>query len=155
MRWSILIAVLFVFVAAQTTPSQPLDYACTPTQEDEMAPFYRPGAPLRSIIGTGYVLDGTVKSALDCSPLGAALIEFWMTGPDGWYDVAYRAAIITGPNGRYRLQSHLPGIYGKRPAHIHIRASAEGHQTLTTQHYLQQGVESATFDLVLIPGAAE
>ena len=126
-------------------------YACPPTPEDEMGPFYRQGAPLRSVVGQGHVLTGTVKAAADCSPVQAALIELWMTGPDGWYDDAYRAAIITGGTGIYRFESHYPGIYGQRPAHIHIRVSAEGFQALTTQYYLQPEAREGAFDLVLEP----
>ncbi len=149
MRLLLLISILCISIMAQSVTAA--DYACSPTPEDEMGPFYRPGAPLRSVVGEGYVLSGTVKSAQDCSSLSASLIEFWMTGPDGWYHDAYRAAVITGQNGRYRFQSHLPGLYGKRPAHIHIRVSSPGYQTLTTQHYLEHGESSAIFDLVLIP----
>jgi protocatechuate 3,4-dioxygenase beta subunit len=127
------------------------DFACPPTEEDEMGPFYRPGAPLRSVVGSGYVLSGTVRSAVDCTPLKASLVEFWMTGPNGWYDDAYRAAVITGDTGTYKFQSHIPGVYGSRPAHIHIRVSAEGYRTLTTQHYLETGASQASFDLVLPP----
>lgn len=124
---------------------------CTPTEEDEMGPFYRPGAPLRSVLGSGYVLTGTVRSALDCAPLGAALVEFWMAGPDGRYGDDYRAAIITGAAGIYRLETDYPGFYASRPVHIHIRAIAEGFRSVTTQHYPQQGKSEATFDLVLPP----
>ena len=126
-------------------------YRCAPTEEDEMGPFYRPGAPLRSVVGHGHVLLGTVKAAVDCEPIAAALIEFWMTGPDGWYDDAYRAAVITGPSGNYRFESHYPGLYANRPAHIHIRVTAEGFETLTTQYYLQPEQRDGHFDLVLRP----
>jgi len=124
---------------------------CKPTEEDEMGPFYRPGAPLRSVLGSGYILSGTVRAAGDCRPLDNALVEFWMTGPDGHYSDAYRAAVITGVAGRYRLETDLPGIYGSRPIHIHIRAEAYGHAAVTTQHYPAKGQSTATFDLVLPP----
>lgn len=116
-----------------------------------MGPFYRKGAPLRSKIGTGYLLTGEVKSAVDCSIIPSVLIELWQTGPDGRYDDAHRAAIITGKAGRYQLETDFPAGYLTRPAHIHIRVSAEGFQTLVTQHYLQSGSSNAVFDLVLIP----
>lgn len=124
---------------------------CTPTVEDEMGPFYRPGAPLRSVLGTGYLLTGTVRSSTDCTPLGTALVEFWMTGPDGRYSDAYRAAVITGKEGRYRLETDYPGFYANRPVHIHIRAQAEGFRSVTTQHYPEKGAGAATFDLILPP----
>ncbi len=141
----LLLALLPVLAAAGT-------YQCQPTAEDEMGPFYRPMAPLRSKIGSGYLLTGTVRSAVDCRPIPAPLIEFWQTGPDGRYDDAHRAAVITDASGSYQLETDFPGDYGRRPPHIHIRVSAKGFQTLVTQHYLQQGSKGAVFDLVLSPG---
>ena len=126
-------------------------FKCPPTPEDEMGPFYRPGAPLRSTIGSGYVLTGTVKSAADCAPIPSPLIELWQTGPNGRYDDAHRAAIITDQSGEYRFETNYPGDYATRPPHIHIRVSAKGFQTLTTQHYLQRGATAAVFDLILAP----
>lgn len=116
-----------------------------------MGPFYRPKAPLRSKIGSGYVLTGTVKSAIDCSPVASPLIEFWQTNVTGRYDDAHRAAIITGANGYYQLETDFPATYLTRPPHIHIRVSAAGFLPLVTQHYLQPGTSGANFDLVLIP----
>lgn len=126
-------------------------YQCQPTREDEMGPFYRPGAPLRSKIGEGYLLSGNVKSAEDCTAIPTALIELWQTGRDARYDDAHRAAIITGEAGYYQLETDFPAEYLTRPPHIHIRVSAQGFQTLVTQHYLQPGSTKATFDLILIP----
>jgi len=125
-------------------------YRCTPTQEDEMGPFYRPNAPLRSKIGTGYLLTGTVRSARDCTPLSHALIEFWQAGSDSRYDDNHRAAIITGESGAYQFETTAPPPYFKRPAHIHIRVEAAGFQVLVTQHYIQ-GKLGAHFDLILVP----
>ena len=126
-------------------------YQCKPTPEDEMGPFYRAGAALQSKIGAGYQLTGNVKSANDCALISGALIELWQAGPDGRYDDAHRAAIITGESGAYQLETDFPAEYFTRPPHIHIRVSAPGFQTLTTQHYLKQGSSSANFDLILIP----
>lgn len=122
---------------------------CAPTAEDEMGPFYRPGAPLRSTIGSGYLLSGTVKSAADCRPIAAPLIEFWQADTSGHYSDAHRAAIITDDDGRYRLETDAPAAYVSRPPHIHIRVSAKGFKTLVTQHYLKPGDKEAVFDLVL------
>lgn len=126
-------------------------FQCQPTQEDEMGPFYRSGAPLRSKIGAGYLLTGTVKSADDCTPIPSPLIELWQTGPDGRYDDAHRAAILTGKSGYYQFETNFPAAYLIRPPHIHIRVSAKGFQTLVTQHYLKQGTTTAVFNLILIP----
>lgn len=122
---------------------------CRPTPSEPMGPFYEPGAPVRSRVGEGYVLSGTVKSARDCSPIAKARIEFWLTGPDGEYDRAHRATVIADNSGGYRFESNFPEDYGSRPPHIHIRATAPGHKILVTQHYPDKGRDQGHFDLVL------
>jgi protocatechuate 3,4-dioxygenase beta subunit len=124
-------------------------HQCQPTEEDEMGPFYRPGAPLRTKIGSGYLLSGTVRSTANCAAIPSPLIEFWQAGPNSRYGDAYRAAIITDHSGRYHFETDAPPAYVTRPPHIHIRVSAAGFKTLVTQHYLQSGVSAAEVDLVL------
>lgn len=124
---------------------------CPPTQPDMLGPFYTPDAPVRLKVGTGYVLTGAVRSTRDCGPIPRARIEFWLTGPGGEYGDAYRATVFAGFGGEYRFESHQPRPYAGRPPHIHIRVSAEGFQTLVTQHYPERGAKAAIFDLVLVP----
>jgi len=124
--------------------------SCTPTLPDQEGPFYKAGAPIRDHVGEGYVLQGVVRSAVDCAPIAGAQIEFWMAGPDGQYTDDYRATMLVGEDGAYRFESNFPPPYSGRPPHIHLRVSAEGYQTLITQHYTKEGVTSANLDLVLI-----
>jgi protocatechuate 3,4-dioxygenase beta subunit len=126
-------------------------FACEPTPRDMLGPYYEPDAPVREQVGEGYLLEGLVKSAADCSPIEGARIEFWQAGPDGVYHDAYRATVIADEAGRYRFETDVPAGYGFRPPHIHVRISAQGFGTLVTQHYPQPGADSASFDLVLIP----
>jgi len=126
-------------------------YQCPPTPPDADGPFYRPGAPVRNRIGSGYGLTGEVKSAADCRVIGNAKIEIWLAGPDGLYADNWRATVFTRENGRYYFSSHFPGQYGSRPPHIHMVVNAPGFQELITQHYMTQGEGGAVFDLVLIP----
>lgn len=126
-------------------------YRCPPTPPDADGPFYRPDAPVRDRIGSGYLLMGEVKSAADCKPIGGARIEIWMAGPDGLYGDPWRATIFARHDGRYHFTSHVPGHYGSRPAHIHLIVNAPGFEELITQHYLVPGAGEAVFDLVLIP----
>jgi protocatechuate 3,4-dioxygenase beta subunit len=162
-----LLSILVVFIAAlsscsQTAPSgqntgitaseqNSNEGSCQPTPPDALGPFYEPDAPLRSSVGEGYRLSGRVKSAEDCTGISGAQLEFWLAGPDGKYSDDYRATVVADDEGDYTLESHSPPAYAGRPPHIHIRVSAEGYQTLVTQHYPQQGNTESVFDLVLLP----
>ena len=51
---------------------------CKPTQPDMLGPFYEPGAPVRTRVGSGYELSGRVLAAKACKPIPNARIEFWL-----------------------------------------------------------------------------
>jgi catechol 1,2-dioxygenase len=123
---------------------------CKPTQPDMLGPFYEPGAPVRTRVGRGYVLSGTVLAAQECKPIPNAHIEFWLANPKGDYDDAHRATVFAGERGRYRLESNVPVSYGGRPPHIHVRVRAPGYEELVTQHYPERAQRKANFDLVLV-----
>ncbi|MCS7235276.1 MAG: intradiol ring-cleavage dioxygenase [Armatimonadota bacterium] len=146
MIWALL--ALLAVQAATPAAGAP---ACVPTPPDALGPFYRPGAPMRSSVGRGYVLAGRVLGAPTCQPLPGARLEFWLAGPDGRYGDGYRATVVADPSGAYRFESHFPPPYAGRPPHIHVRASAPGYRVLVTQHYPRPGTTGAQFDLVLEP----
>ncbi len=123
---------------------------CKPTQPDMLGPFYEPGAPVRTSVGSGYVLSGTVLAADDCKPIRNARIEFWLANPRGEYDNAHRATVFAGERGGYRFESNVPVSYGGRPPHIHVRVTAPGFEELVTQHYPEPGQRKANFELVLV-----
>jgi len=124
---------------------------CQPTQYEEIGPFYRPDAPVRSRVGRGYELNGTVLSAGDCLPIPKAKIELWLVNPKGEYDDAHRATVFADRKGRYRFESNRPTEYVGRKPHIHIMVTAEGYEQLITQHYPRKGDSEGVFDLVLVP----
>ena len=124
---------------------------CEPTRPDMLGPFYEPDAPVRTSVGSGYVLSGAVLAAGSCEPIPDARIEFWLANPEGEYDDAHRATVLAGERGRYRFESNVPVSYGGRPPHIHIRVTAPGYRDLVTQHYPDAGQTEANFDLVLEP----
>ena len=124
---------------------------CEPTPADYLGPFYKANAPVRSHVGDGYQLSGIVMSSADCAPIVKAAIELWLTGPDGSYDDDHRATIYSDQSGQYRFESNFPPAYYGRPPHIHIRVSANGFKSLTTQHYPSASQKTGEFDLVLVP----
>jgi protocatechuate 3,4-dioxygenase beta subunit len=123
---------------------------CKPTQPDMLGPFYEPGAPVRTSVGSGYVLSGAVLAAEECKPIRNARIEFWLANPRGEYDDAHRATVLAGERGEYRFESNVPVSYGGRPPHIHVRVTAPGFEELVTQHYPEPGQRKANFNLVLV-----
>ena len=121
---------------------------CAPTRADQLGPFYEPGAPVRSKVGSGYVLRGRALTT-GCRPIAGARVELWLANPQAEYDDAHRAMLFTRRDGSYRFESNRPPGYSGRPPHIHVRISARGHRTLVTQHYPGAGRTSAVFNLVL------
>jgi catechol 1,2-dioxygenase len=140
----VLAALAFAPAVARAAPD------CPPTPSDMLGPFYVPGAPVRSSVGKGYVLTGTVRSSRGCGPLAGARVEVWLTGPDG-YDAAHRATVVADAEGHYAFESARPPPYERRPPHLHLRVAHPGFRTLVTQHYPAAGQAAATFDLVLAP----
>lgn len=138
-------SVMLFFPAERATAA----LKCTPTQQDEIGPFYRPNAPVRSTIGKGYVLQGVVRDASTCLPVAGARIEFWQAGADGVYDDAHRATVYSDSNGRYRLETSFPPPYARRPPHIHILVDMRGYAGLITQHYPKSGRKLSGMDLVM------
>ena len=128
---------------------------CQPTPANYLGPFYTANAPVRSSVGKGYQLKGMVISSADCTPIEKAVIELWLTGPDGSYDDDHRATIYSNDSGQYGFESNFPPGYSGRPPHIHIRVSANGFKTLATQHYPAAGQKAGDFDIVLVPIGSE
>ena len=93
--------------------------------------------------GVRLVLSGTVLGA-GCAPPAGAVLDIWQANHDGEYDnegFTLRGRFIADEQGRYQLGTIIPGHYlnGRqyRPAHIHAKVSAPGHQPLTTQLYFE------------------
>ena len=146
--WILLLVALWGWLRSPITAGAVA--ACVPTRPDIQGPFYKPNAPVRTAVGTGHVLTGTVRSAAHCDPIAQARIEFWLAGPAGRYDDAYRATVVADAAGRYQFTSIFPPPYSGR-SHIHIRVSAPHHQVLVTQYYLKPRETTGVFDLVLRP----
>lgn len=120
-------------------------HAAIPMREDER--------------GTPLTFTGTITST-DGAPL-AGKIELWHADADGYYSQYapglpqwnLRGSFTTGPDGKFTINTIQPAPYqiptdgacGKliaaagwhawRPAHLHLKVSAPGHQLLTAQLY--------------------
>jgi len=123
-------------------------YACQLTQGSPQGPYYIAGAPYKERLGIG--MDGTslviTGMILDqnCDPIPGGVIDVWQTDDSGNYhfeDYTLRGKIVSDENGMYILDTILPGKYSAagsiRPAHIHLKVSAPGQNSHTTQLYFE------------------
>lgn len=116
------------------TPSQtegPYYKANTP----ERASLLPPGVGGSKIILTGYVLTR------DCKPIAGAWLDFWQANDKGEYDNSgymLRGHQFTDANGRYMLETIVPGLYPGRTRHIHVKVQAPNQPILTTQLYFPE-----------------
>jgi protocatechuate 3,4-dioxygenase beta subunit len=131
------------------TPTCGDDDEPTPTQTE--GPYYTPNTPERTsfleegITGTKLLVTGYVLST-DCQPVAQALIDFWHANDAGEYDnVGYqlRGHQFTDGQGRYTLETILPGLYPGRTRHIHVKVQAPNQPVLTTQMYFPNEPENA------------
>jgi protocatechuate 3,4-dioxygenase beta subunit len=119
------------------------------TEDNWEGPFYKPGAPVRSLLlepgmaGTPLTVTGRVLDT-NGRPLKGALLDIWHADHTGAYDntgFRLRGRLYTGDDGRYTLRTIKPLHYGApddmRPSHIHVKASVENSQMLTTQLYFR------------------
>ncbi len=113
----------------------------TPSQS--AGPFYTPDSPRRSsLVEPGskaerLVLTGIVFSP-QCKPVANALLDFWHCDEAGEYDnrgFRYRGHVIANAQGRYGLETIVPGEYPGRTRHIHVKVRSPDGRVLTTQLY--------------------
>ena len=121
----------------------------TPAQTE--GPFFTPNSPERSNIaegeaGTALVLSGTIVST-DCTPHAGALLDVWQADDDGEYDnegYTLRGHQFADDQGRFRLETIVPGLYPGRTRHIHVKVQPKGGRVLTTQLYVPGEAQNAT-----------
>jgi catechol 1,2-dioxygenase len=98
------------------------------------------------------------------APLAGAVLDVWHADAKGLYsgfsdipEGILRGKVITDAEGRFELRTIMPapctiphdgptgrmiavcGWHPRRPAHIHLIVSADGHEPLTTQLYFAGG----------------
>ena len=129
-----------------------------PTPAQTEGPYFKPGSPMRTSLvepgmaGTRLALSGRVLSR-DCRPIAGARLDFWQADASGSYDNAgyrLRGNQTTGSDGRYALDTVVPGEYPGRTEHIHVKVQPAGGGTLTTQLYFP-GVSRNQQDSIFDP----
>jgi protocatechuate 3,4-dioxygenase beta subunit len=114
-----------------------------PTGAQTEGPYFKRSSPERSsllepgLAGERLVLSGQVLAS-DCRPVARALLDVWQADADGAYDnrgFRLRGHLFTDADGRYRLETIVPGLYPGRTRHIHVKLQPPGGRVLTTQLY--------------------
>jgi protocatechuate 3,4-dioxygenase beta subunit len=139
-----------------------------PTPAQTEGPYFRPSSPLRSslldsgITGTRLVVSGQVLTTA-CTPVAAALLDFWQADNSGAYDntgYRLRGHQFTDANGRFTLETIVPGLYPGRTRHIHVKVQPPNGSILTTQLYFpgearnaSDGIYSTELLMTVVDGA--
>jgi protocatechuate 3,4-dioxygenase beta subunit len=125
------------------SPTPACDDGDEATVAQTEGPYYTPNTPERaSLLETGMagvklVVAGQVLTT-DCRPVARALLDFWQADDAGQYDnVGYRLRghQFADDQGRYTLETVVPGLYPGRTRHIHVKVQAPNQPVLTTQLY--------------------
>jgi protocatechuate 3,4-dioxygenase beta subunit len=158
--------------AADSTPVLAPTPACgdaddlETTIEQTEGPYFTPDSPERTSLweegmaGTPLLLTGYVY-ATNCQPVAKALIDFWQADDAGVYDnegYTMRGHQFTDEDGRYELETIVPGLYPGRTRHIHVKVQAPDQPVLTTQLYFPETPENdedGIFDESLLVDIAE
>ncbi|PYN02009.1 MAG: hypothetical protein DME07_11915 [Candidatus Rokuibacteriota bacterium] len=115
----------------------------SPTPRRTEGPYFKPESPARTSLlepglpGTRIAVAGTILST-GCQPVPRALVDFWQADDSGAYDNAgfrLRGHQFADDQGRYRLETIVPGVYPGRTRHFHVKVQAPNGPVLTTQLY--------------------
>lgn len=148
-------------LASAASPSSPTSLDPTPACDDgdddqtpaqTEGPYFKSSSPQRSsllesgVTGTLLTITGRVLTTT-CQPISAAKLDFWQADDSGNYDNAgfrLRGHQFTDADGRYALQTIVPGLYPGRTRHIHVKAQAPNQSILTTQLYFPNEPRNAS-----------
>ena len=130
--------------------------AATPALTE--GPYFKANSPERASLlepgmaGTKLTLIGYVLTT-DCQPVAGALLDFWQADANGQYDNSgynLRGHQFSDQNGRYQLETVVPGLYPGRTEHIHVKVNAPNGPVLTTQLFFP-GVSQNDRDSIYNP----
>ena len=145
----------------QSTATSPISLSPTPACDDgdddptpsqTEGPYFTSNSPLRSTLvdagmaGTLLTVTGRVLSTA-CQPVAQAKLDFWQADDAGAYDNAgyrLRGHQFTDGDGRFSLQTIVPGLYPGRTRHIHVKVQPRNGRVLTTQLYFPGEARNAS-----------
>ena len=113
------------------------------THEQTEGPYYKANTPERNILfATGMKIERLIVVGFvlnqQCQPFPNAWLDFWQADADGVYDnsgYTLRGHQFTDTQGRYFLETVVPGEYPGRTEHIHVKWQTPNGQIHTSQLY--------------------
>jgi protocatechuate 3,4-dioxygenase beta subunit len=143
----LIILILSIMSACTNTNDLTATHIPPSITSTETLPDYLPNTPKKhslleeGMTGTRLILVGYVLDQ-NCVPQSNAWLDFWQADASGEYDNAgyrLRGHQFTDAQGRYYLETILPGLYSSRPIeHIHVKVKPEGGAEVTSQLYFPQ-----------------
>jgi protocatechuate 3,4-dioxygenase beta subunit len=125
------------------------------TPEETAGPFFKPNSPAKKnfrdsgVTGTPVNLTGTVLDRRG-KPIANALLDFWHADANGEYDFSgfrCRGHQFSDSDGKYALETVMPGLYPGRTRHYHVRLQAAHGSILSTQLYFPGEARNSTDSL--------
>ncbi len=116
----------------------------TLTPQQTEGPYYTAGSPERNVLyedgmtGEKLIVAGYVLDLNGCQPIPGAWLDFWQADASGVYDnsgYTLRGHQLTDSQGRYFLETVIPGEYPGRTEHIHVKVRPPNGETITSQLY--------------------
>ena len=110
--------------------------------------------------GDSVELTGRVIS-VRCQPIPGALLDFWHADDAGQYDIdgfRLRGHQFADSDGRYCLETIVPGLYPGRTRHFHVSVQVPNRPVLVTQLYFPrepQNTRDGLFDRRLLMSTDE
>ena len=124
-------------------------------QDDKDADMTQVEGHSDQALGQRLLLRGTVIDASTGGAISGALVEFWQACATGRYshpedtntaqldpNFQYWAQVRSAATGEFSIKTIVPGAYPAeptwmRPPHIHVKVTAAGYPSLTTQIYFK------------------
>jgi len=124
---------------------------CEPTESNPGGTNnYIPDAPEADSLGSGFVIQGIVRTAEGCRPLDGVRIQVWLATESGG-EQDNRASTFTDSEGRYRLETD-PTIPQFGEPNIHVGYDDSGYREVFIRRVVDLEDTRAKIDLNLARG---
>jgi hypothetical protein len=124
---------------------------CQPTESNPGGTNnYIPDAPEADSLGSGFVIQGLVRTAEGCRPLADVRIQVWLATESGG-EQDNRASTFTDSDGRYRLETD-PTVPQFGEPNIHVGYDDGDYREVFIRRVVDLDDTRATIDLNLTRG---